>query len=414
MTAVRLLRMTTSRSPLPLLGDLAPDAFMKRYWHKRPLLIRQAIPDFSAPLSREALFALAAQDDVESRLITHARKRWQLDHGPFDIDDLPPLTRKQWTLLVQGVNLHAPAVDALMQQFRFIPDARLDDVMISYATDGGGVGPHLDSYDVFLLQAHGKRRWRIGPQRDTTWQEDVPLRILKNFEAEEEWVLEPGDMLYLPPGYAHDGVAAGECMTYSIGFRAPLEQEMLQNFLYYLAENAPDLPFARHFAGRYADPKQPAVKHPAALPDAMIDTLISQLERVRWGQKEVEDFLGRWLSEPKSHVFFDPPEKPLSTSRFVHEVSSRGLTLSPKTQLLYRRNRYFVNGEPLEVPVTARSTLRTLADRRELNAVECANFEQKDQEIVEILYDWYASGWLLLGPDAKGVRKLRAVRKKAG
>ncbi|AJP57119.1 cupin [Pandoraea vervacti] len=406
--------MTTSRHPLALLGDLTPDAFMKRYWHKRPLLIRQAMPGFTAPLTRDALFALAAQDDVESRLISQTRKRWQLEHGPFEADDLPALTRKQWTLLVQGVNLHAPAVDALMQQFRFIPDARLDDVMISYATDGGGVGPHLDSYDVFLLQAHGKRRWRIGPQRDTTWQENVPLRILKHFEAEQEWVLEPGDMLYLPPGYAHDGVAEGECMTYSIGFRAPLEQEMLQNFLYYLAENAAELPFARHFAGRYADPDQPAVKHPAALPDAMIDTLVSQLERVRWGQKEVEDFLGRWLSEPKSHVFFDPPEKPLSATRFAHEASSRGLGLSPKTHLLYRRNRYYVNGEPLEVPVSARSTLRLLADRRELKAGECANFGQKDQEIVEILYDWYASGWLALGPDSGPVRKLRAVRKKAG
>ncbi|VVE87852.1 cupin domain-containing protein [Pandoraea bronchicola] len=406
--------MTTLRPTSPLLGGLAPDAFMKRYWHKRPLLIRQAIPGFTAPLSREALFALAAQDDVESRLISHARKRWQLEHGPFDADDLPPLTRKQWTLLVQGVNLHAPAVDALMQQFRFIPDARLDDVMISYATDGGGVGPHLDSYDVFLLQAHGKRRWRIGPQRDTTWLEGVPLRILKHFEAEEEWVLEPGDMLYLPPGYAHDGVADGECMTYSIGFRAPLEQEMLQNFLYYLAENAAELPFARHFAGRYADPSQSAVKHPAALPDAMIDTLASQLEKVRWGQKEVADFLGRWLSEPKSHVFFDPPEAPLSQARFVREASLRGIALSPKTQLLYRRNRYYVNGEPLEVPVSARSTLRRIADQRRLNAEECANFEQNGQEIVEILYDWYASGWLQLEPDSKTVRKLRAVRKKAG
>uniref|UniRef100_A0A0H3WW40 Cupin n=2 Tax=Pandoraea faecigallinarum TaxID=656179 RepID=A0A0H3WW40_9BURK len=387
---------------------------MKRYWHKRPLLIRQAIPGFAAPLSRDALFELAARDDVESRLVSHARNRWQLNHGPFDAGDLPPLTRKQWTLLVQGVNLHAPAIDALMQQFRFIPDARLDDVMISYATDGGGVGPHLDSYDVFLLQAHGKRRWRIGPQRDTTWRENVPLRILEHFEAQEEWVLEPGDMLYLPPGYAHDGIAQGECMTYSIGFRAPLEQEMLQNFLYYLAENVAELPFARHFAGRYADPEQPAVKHPAALPEAMIDTLISQLKRVRWGPKEVEDFLGRWLSEPKSHVFFDPPQKPLSTVRFAREASARGLTLSAKTQLLYRRNRYYVNGEPLEVPVNARPTLRRLADRRALKAGECAKFEQNDQEIVEILYDWYASGWLELGRDSKPGRKLRAVRKKAG
>ncbi len=387
---------------------------MKRYWHKRPLLIRQALPGFTAPLSREALFALAAQDDVESRLISRTRKRWQLEHGPFDAEDLPPTSRKQWTLLVQGVNLHAPAVDALMQQFRFIPDARLDDVMISYATDGGGVGPHLDSYDVFLLQAHGKRRWRIGPQRDTTWLEGVPLRILKHFEAEQEWVLEPGDMLYLPPGYAHDGVAEGECMTYSIGFRAPLEQEMLQNFLYYLAENAAELPFARHFAGRYADPGQTAVKHPALLPDAMVDTLVSQLAKVRWGQKEVEDFLGRWLSEPKSHVFFDAPDRPVSPSKFVHLAMRNGLALSPKTQLLYRRNRYYINGEPLEVPVNARSTMRGLADQRRLKGSECANFEQKGQEIVEILYDWYASGWLLFGPDPAPVRKLRTVRKKAG
>jgi len=189
---------------------------------------------------------------------------------------------------------------------------------------------------------------------------------------------------------------------------------MLQNFLYYLAENAPELPFARHFAGRYADPSQSAVKHPAALPDAMIDTLVSQLEKVRWGQKEVEDFLGRWLSEPKSHVFFDSPETPLSEARFVREASSRGISLSARTQLLYRRNRYYVNGEPLEVPVSARSTLRRLADHRQLNAEECANFEQKDHEIVEILYDWYASGWLELEPDSKPVRKLRAVRKKAG
>ncbi|AHB77402.1 MULTISPECIES: cupin domain-containing protein [Pandoraea] len=406
--------MTTSRPSSPPLGGLTPDAFMKRYWHKRPLLIRQAIPGFMAPLSREALFALAAQDDVESRLITHSRKRWTLEHGPFDADSLPPLSRKQWTLLVQGVNLHAPAVDALMQQFRFIPDARLDDVMISYATDGGGVGPHLDSYDVFLLQAHGQRRWRIGPQRDTTWQEGVPLRILRHFEPEQEWVLEPGDMLYLPPGYAHDGVAQGECMTYSIGFRAPLEQEMLQNFLYYLAENAPELAFARHFAGRYADPKQPAVKHPAALPDAMVDTLAAQLEKVRWGRKEVEDFLGRWLSEPKSHVFFDPPASPVSPGRFAREAASRGIALSPKTQLLYRRNRYYVNGEPLEVPVSTRSTLRALADKRRLNAKECANFEQKDQEIVEIMYDWYASGWVQISADPGPARKLRAVRKKAG
>ena len=175
-----------------------------------------------------------------------------------------------------------------------------------------------------------------------------------------------------------------------------------------------ELAFARHFAGRYADPKQPAVKHPAALPDAMVDTLAAQLEKVRWGRKEVEDFLGRWLSEPKSHVFFDPPASPVSPGRFAREAASRGIALSPKTQLLYRRNRYYVNGEPLEVPVSTRSTLRALADKRRLNAEECANFEQKDQEIVEIMYDWYASGWVQISADPGPARKLRAVRKKAG
>ncbi|GAB3625515.1 cupin domain-containing protein [Pandoraea terrae] len=399
--------------PSTLLGGMAPDAFMKRYWHKRPLLIRQALPGFTAPLSREALFALAGQDDVESRLVTRSRKCWQLDHGPFDRDDLPPLTRRQWTLLVQGVNLHAPAVHDLMGQFRFIPDARLDDVMVSYAADGGGVGPHLDSYDVFLLQAHGQRRWRISAPHDTSWQEGVPLRILKHFEAEEEWVLEPGDMLYLPPGYAHDGEAIGECMTYSIGFRAPLEQELLQNFLYYLAENAPELPFGRHFDGRYADPKQPAVQKPAALPDAMVDTLLAQLERVKWGRREVSDFLGRWLSEPKSHVYFDPPEKPLTHARFAAAAALGGVRLSPKSQLLYERNRFFINGEPLEVPVNTRAALRKLADDRAISGGECTVFAQKDHQIQEILYDWYAAGWLLPGADPGPPRKLRAIAKKA-
>ena len=227
------------RSPdevTPLLGNRTPAQFMRRYWQKKPLLIRQAIPDIEAPLSRDELFELADLDDVESRLITHFRNTWTLEHGPFAPDELPSVKKREWTLLVQGVNLHDDRAHALMNRFRFIPDARLDDLMISYATDGGGVGAHFDSYDVFLLQVHGKRRWRIGAQRDLSLKPGLPLKVLQHFEPEEEWVLEPGDMLYLPPHIAHDGVAEGECMTCSIGFRAPSTHELTGQFLYHLAE----------------------------------------------------------------------------------------------------------------------------------------------------------------------------------
>jgi 50S ribosomal protein L16 3-hydroxylase len=208
-------------TPLALLNGLTPSQFMQRHWQKKPLLIRQAIPGFQALLDRPALFDLAEQDEVESRLIQQTPKGWNMRNGPLARRALPAVKSPNWALLVQGVDQHVESVHALLQQFRFVPDARLDDLMISYATDGGGVGPHFDSYDVFLLQAHGRRRWRIGKQKDLTLVEGAPLKILQNFEPEEEFVLEPGDMLYLPPRYAHDGVAEGECMTYSIGFRAP-------------------------------------------------------------------------------------------------------------------------------------------------------------------------------------------------
>jgi len=212
----------TTRLPQQLLGGLSPATFMRRYWQKKPLLIRQAIPGFSPLLDRAALFDLSGREEVESRLIVHSEKGWQLKHGPFGRRQLPALSRPRWTLLVQGVDLHVNAVHELMQRFRFVPDARLDDLMISWASDGGGVGPHFDSYDVFLLQAQGQRRWRIGRQKDLSLQPDVPLKILSNFEPEEEHVLNPGDMLYLPPKWAHDGVAVGgDCMTYSVGFRVP-------------------------------------------------------------------------------------------------------------------------------------------------------------------------------------------------
>ncbi|WP_183722994.1 MULTISPECIES: cupin domain-containing protein [Paraburkholderia] len=381
-------------TPTPLLGGLSPAQFMKKYWQKKPLLIRQAMPGIEAPLSRDELFALADSDDVESRLITHFRKRWALEHGPFAPDELPTPKTRQWTLLVQGVDLHDDRARALLERFRFAPDARLDDLMISYASDGGGVGPHFDSYDVFLLQVHGKRRWRIGAQRDLSLQEGLPLKVLANFEPEEEWVLEPGDMLYLPPHIAHDGVAEGECMTCSIGFRSPSTDELTSQFLYWLAERGAQIPAAAN-PTLYRDPDQPAVKHPAQLPPALVERVSSVLAKVRWNDADVSSFVGSWLSEPKSNVVFDAPEKPLDEARFVARAAKSGIRLDRRTILLYDARSYYLNGEQYLLK-EARKWLPELADNRLLDGKRFVTLSH-DSSVTVLLHEWYCAGWLRLG-----------------
>ena len=281
--------------PLALLGGISPAEFMKTYWQRKPLLVRQAIPGFKALLSRAELFDLAQQNEVESRLVmgTNGGKRnWQMQRGPFKRRAIPKLSEPDWTLLVQGVDVHDDRVAALMQQFRFVPDARLDDVMISYASEGGGVGPHFDSYDVFLLQAHGQRRWRIGRQKDLSLVPDMPLKILANFKPEHDWLLEPGDMLYLPPRYAHDGVAQGECMTYSVGFRAPQTGDLARELLVRLSEGAEEA------AGGdlYKDAAQPAVSQPAAIPDGLKEFAKNALQKSLKDPKALQRALGEYLT----------------------------------------------------------------------------------------------------------------------
>ncbi len=252
-------------TPTPLLGGLSPREFMARHWQKEPLLIRGALPGIQPLIGRAQLFALAANDAVESRLVTHDERGWTLQHGPFKRRAIPSVAKPKWTLLVQGLDLHVRAAHDLLERFRFVPDARLDDLMLSYATDGGGVGPHLDSYDVFLLQVEGVREWRIGRVAAPRLSRTAPLKILTNFRAEQRWLLEPGDMLYLPPLWAHEGQARGACMTASIGFRAPharsLVDELLQRWL------EPDAPGAG--AAHYQDPRARRDRHPRADPAAL-------------------------------------------------------------------------------------------------------------------------------------------------
>jgi 50S ribosomal protein L16 3-hydroxylase len=368
-----------TEQPLALLGGLTPSQFMKRHWQKKPLLVRNAIADFAPCVGRSELVALAGQEGVESRLIVDSDKGWKMKHGPLSKRSLPPFSQKKWTFLVQGVDLHHDGVHALMQQFRFVPDARLDDLMISYATDGGGVGPHFDSYDVFLLQAHGQRRWRIGRNQDLTLQSGVPLKILQNFEAEEEFVLNPGDMLYLPPKYAHDGVAMGECMTWSIGFRAPQEGELARELLLGLADEA----FEGVGDALYRDPQQAAVSSPAAMPQALGDFARQVVGKALKDPHLLDSLLGEYLTEPKSNVWFeisgDEPDL------------SRGVQLDRRTKMMYNDRHVFINGESFRAGGKDAGFLRQLADQRTLSAASCAKLSDAAREA---LLDWMVADWL--------------------
>lgn len=366
-------------APLPLLGGLTPAQFMKRHWQKKPLLIRGAVRDLPIAVTRQDLLALAARDDVESRLVQCHDARWTLRRGPFSQRALPARSRPHWTLLLQGVDLHLQSVHAVLQAFRFVPDARLDDLMISWASTGGGVGPHFDSYDVFLLQAQGRRRWRIGRQKSLVLRDDVPLKILREFAPEQEFVLEPGDMLYLPPRYAHDGVAIDECQTWSIGFRAGAEQELGRELLQRLADRAEDL----LAPSLYRDPSQPATPTPARMPAALQDFALASVRKLTQDPQALACALGEYLSEPKPQVWFEPA-KPAS-------LPWARVALDRRTRMLWDERHLFVNGESFVVAGRDAGVLRQLADAR---VIEATLLRRLSPQALQTLQQWCAAGWL--------------------
>ena len=376
-------------SPLKRLGDTSVAAFMRSRWQRRPALIRNALRGFVSPVSAAELFDLAARADVESRLVTAFGGRWRLRHGPFARRALPAPTRRHWTLLVQGVDLYLPRVAALRERFRFISDARLDDVMVSYASDGGGVGPHVDSYDVFLLQAQGRRRWRISQQRDLDLVPGLPLKVLADFRATHEWTLEPGDLLYLPPGVAHEGTAVTDgCITCSVGFRAPMVRELVDPWLDALGEQAHALPQLR---AQLADPTIRATRHPARLPPAMIDSTHRRLSALRPTRTNAAAALLALLSEPKPQVSFTAPDRPMAFARFRQAAMRQGLSLDLRTRLLYAGGRVGINGESLSLPAAERTAIARLADGRALTASQCARLSER---VLQRLHGWYVDGWL--------------------
>ena len=363
--------------PLPLLGGLSPSQFTRRHWQRKPLLVRAGALEWVGQLPRTDLFALAAQEGVESRLITHTAKGWRLQHGPFH--RLPPMKQAQWTLLVQGVEAQLPAARKLMDAFRFVPEARLDDVMVSWASDGGGVGPHFDAYDVFLVQISGRRRWRIGRQKDLSLRDDLPLKILADFQPEQDWVLEPGDLLYLPPRWAHDGVALGaDCVTASVGFRAPSMLELADQLLPRLLD-PDDEPGG--LDGRYTDAGASATDQPGRIPIELQAFAQRALQTAVSDPRRLARALGELLSEPKPHQIFEPQPGD----------GHSGVQLAPASRMLTDQWHVFLNGEAYRAAGRDAKLMQQLADTRQLVAPELAKLSDGARALVS---DWLEWGWL--------------------
>ena len=357
---------------------------MRRHWQREPLLLRGAFPAFTDPLSVREVLALAASPDAQSRLVRRQGRRWTLEHGPFSPAKLKQLPSRDWTVLVQDTNHFSARADRLLSRFDFIPHARIDDVMVSYAVPGGSVGPHVDSYDVFLLQGRGRRRWQISRQQDRGFVEGLPLRILERFVPEEEWILEAGDMLYLPPNVSHYGVAESECLTWSIGFRAPASDEIAKAFLDFLHDTV-DL------HGQYRDPAGLPAAHPGQVPARLVEHFARAVGAIRWNRAQVREFAGRFLSEPKAHVFFEPPARPLPLARFAAQGARFGVALDARSRLLFTGGMFFMNGETSKADPASARRLRALADRRRLEGpVEAPGAFWKQ------LHEWHSRGYVHL------------------
>jgi len=381
-----------------ILAGLSPSAFLRDYWQKRPLLIRQAFPGFAGIIGRDRFLDLATRADCRSRLIIqhpHARRRraqWERHDGPFGALDPSMLPGSHWTLLVNSVESLVPGGWEILSAFSMIPRARIDDLMVSYAADGGGVGAHDDLYDVFLLQGPGRRRWQVSHQRDRREDPDAAIRVLRSFVPEDEWLLEPGDMLYLPPGVAHRGVAEGPCFTYSIGFLAPSHAELVEGFLGYLGAARG----ARLDGGAlYRDPDLKVARDPLEIGDGMVAAVAALAGGIRWDRADVGDFLGRFLTRPRPRQTFTAPRRPLGDEAFARRLrQGRGqLTLALPTRGLARGGRIFLNGEAHAPARAALPTFKQLLRERSVALPMAAGVGDR---ALSLLHQWYASGWLML------------------
>lgn len=388
--------MTFSLNTLP--GGMPAEEFLRDYWQKKPLLIRQAFPEFESPLSADELAGLSLEEEVESRLVLeHGSTPWELRRGPFDENDYRALPERDWTLLVQAVDQFIPEVAETLGAFRFLPNWRVDDLMISYAAPGGSVGPHFDNYDVFLLQAHGRRRWQIGQMcdADSALLEHPDLRILSDFQQQDEWILEPGDMLYLPPRLAHYGIAEDECMTWSVGFRAPSHAEVITHFTDFLAQHLSD-------EQRYSDADLVLPADPAQIDTQTVDRLQQLVLRLVSDRQALGTWFGRFMTEPRYPELIQPQEAaPDLLERALD--SGYGLIRNPSARLAWRQeaDQYlmlFASGEHCVLPVHLLPLLQLLCNRDYLDAEDLEPWRE-DEDAMQLIEQLLIKGDLLLESD---------------
>jgi 50S ribosomal protein L16 3-hydroxylase len=373
-------------SGAPPLG-MAPQAFLRDYWQKRPLLIRNAFPGFESPISPEDLAGLACEELALSRIVAHDRSRdaWQLRTGPFPEELFPSLPHHDWTLLVQDVDKWDADVAALLPAFAFLPRWRIDDIMVSFAAPGGSVGAHVDQYDVFLLQAQGHRRWQIdaSPNPPLAFRDDVDLKLLREFTPTHDWVLGPGDMLYLPPGVPHHGVAEDACLTFSVGMRAPSSAELLGDFVDTLAADADD-------AVRYADPDLVPPEDPNEIDAAAMQRALAALNALRMNDPDrLGDWFGRFITTYRSAgaVAADAAPHPRIEIEWQLEHGA-GWSRHPLSRMAWRRQgrnaRLYANGEAFALPV---ADARRLAAAATLDGAAYAALSQAGRDVAFALYE---------------------------
>ena len=376
----RVVTIPTSTLQISLPTHIDRGIFLRKYWQRRPLLMRAALPTDCFSLSAEELAGLACEEEFESRLITERKDgSWTIAQGPFVEEDFTSLPNDHWTLLVQDVDKFVPEVTRLMDAFDFVPGWRMDDIMISFATDQGGVGPHSDAYDVFLMQAQGRRRWRISekPYADSDLLPGHELRILSHFEAHHDWILEPGDVLYLPPGVAHWGTAEGDCMTYSLGFRAPSQLELTSDWFQHLVSLARDR--------RLVDPDDLVGNNLAELTAGVsmkAATLIDDLPTTH--SREFRLWLGCYLTEPKPQFQIAPPDSPWQAGDLDQWLQEGTVfTRHPCARMAWARLSdhevaLFCQGEAMIRPAGLIEAVKQLAQRRRIEPVEAGNPELRD------------------------------------
>jgi 50S ribosomal protein L16 3-hydroxylase len=363
---------------MSLFGNISIETFLKEYWQQKPLLIRNAFPDFKSPIDPDELAGLALEEDIESRIILEdgPNTKWELENGPFKDERFETLPDSNWTLLVQAVDQWVPEMADILQHFKFLPSWRLDDIMASFAPKGGSVGPHYDQYDVFLLQAEGQRRWQLGPKcnPETELRTDSKLSILGSMHVTDEWTVNPGDLLYIPPMYAHNGVAENDCMTFSIGFRAPSEADILQGISELASSHLTEF-------SRYSDQEQGnASAEPALIDHASIDRVLSIIK-----SKLSDDALAsRWLAESMTESKYEDLHEGLEDQLEWDDITPLLTDQHRLTQNETTRWAYFMEGPSLHLfingtehvhtsDITSYGLIEKLANNRHIDVADISN-----------------------------------------